>query len=439
MTRAVMTSPAVVGTPGAGPPRAPGLSRASSLTASVVTSAPALGARVAYLLPDPGIPVGGTKGASVHVDSLCGALAQLGYEVTLFAARVTGPLSAPGSEQVAVVSVDVGSVRSGLGADAGRMDAAERFFEAVEPTLAAEGPDWVHERLSLFAGEGTAMASRLGLPRVVEVNAPVAAERQAHFSLSLRDEAAAAERAALAGVSVVAVSEPLAAWAATMGAARTAVVSNGAILDPLGPSGRAEARYRHRHDLGFGDRCVVVGFTGSLKPWHGVELLVEAVGRASARSSLGLLIVGDGPGRQTVERAVAQLPGTVPTAMTGAVPLRAVPGYLAAMDVAVAPYLPTEAFYFSPLKVAEAMASHVPVIASDFPPVRELLGESGVLVPPGHPAALADAIVALAADAADRRRRAADGWARAVARLSWQTAAQRVAEAVPLKEKTTVR
>jgi hypothetical protein len=29
--------------------------------------------QIAYLLPDPGIPVGGTKGASVHVDALCGA------------------------------------------------------------------------------------------------------------------------------------------------------------------------------------------------------------------------------------------------------------------------------------------------------------------------------------------------------------------------------
>lgn len=403
------------------------------------TPAPAPGARLAYLLPDPGIPVGGTKGASVHVDALCGALARRGFEVTLYAARVTGALSAPGSERVVVVPVDVGSVGSGPGADARRIEAAERFFETVEPALAVAPPDWVHERLSLFAGGGAAMAARLGLPRVVEVNAPVAAERLAHFTLSLPEEAAAAERAALASASVVAVSDPLAAWAAAMGAARTAVVPNGAILDPLGPRGRADARHRLRHHFGFGDRRVVVGFTGSLKPWHGVELLVEAVGRASTRSSLALLVVGDGPGRESVERAIARLPGTVPTAMTGAVPSRTVPDLLAAMDLAVAPYLPTEAFYFSPLKVAEAMASHLPVVASDFAPVRELLGESGLLVPPGDPAALADAIVGLAADPAGRRRCAAEGWRRAVARLSWRSVAQRVAEAVPFDVATSLR
>ena len=422
----------------------PGMSRPSGRAevapvSTPATAAPRPGARLAYLLPDPGIPVGGTKGASVHVDSLCGALAQHGYDVTLYATRVVGLLSAPGADRVAVVPVDVGPMPSGPAADARRMDAAARFFEAVEPVLATDPPNWVHERLSLFAGAGTVMASRLGLPRVVEVNAPVASERRAHFSLSLPEEAAAAERTALAGASVVAVSEPLAAWAAALGAARTAVVPNGAILDPLGPRGRAEARRRHRHHLGFGDDCVVVGFTGSLKPWHGVELLVEAVGLASDRSSLALLVVGDGPGREAVERAVARLGDTVQVAMTGAVPFRTVPEYLAAMDLAVAPYLPAEAFYFSPLKVAEAMASLVPVVASDFPPVRELLGESGVLVPPGCPAALADAIVALASDPAERRRHAADGWARAVARLSWRRVAQRVADAVPIDAMTGVR
>ena len=386
--------------------------------------------RVAYLLPDPGIPVGGTKGASVHVDALCGALSRWGADVTLYAAKVVGPLSAPGSDGVTVVPVDVGPVRSGAGADVSRMAAADRFFSVVERAAGADRPDWLHERLSLFAGEGTAMAARLGLPRVVEVNAPVADERAAHFSLTLRDEAAAAEHEALAGASVVAVSAPLAAWAARLGAARTRVVPNGAFLDPLGSRGRAWARRVQRHRLGFGDE-VVVGFTGSLKPWHGVELLVDAVGRASARARVGLLVVGDGPARHAVGRAMSNLPRRVTRVMTGAVPSRMVPEYLAAMDLAAAPYLPAGTFYFSPLKVAEAMATHLPVVASDFPPVRELLGDAGVVVPPGDPDALAGAIAELAADRDRRLRLAHDGWQRAAARLDWQEVARQVADAVP--------
>lgn len=394
-------------------------------------SAVAPGRRIAYLLPDPGIPVGGVKGASVHVDGLCCALAQLGHEVTLYAPRVVGPLWGPEAHRVTVVPVDVGDVRSGVDADASRMAAASRFFPAVEAALAASRPDWVHERLSLFAGEGTAMAARLGLPRVVEVNAPVAAERQTHFGLTAREEAAAAERAALEGAAVVAVSEPLAVWAESMGAAEATVVPNGATLDPLGPLGRAEARTRHRRALGFDDGVVVVGFAGSLKPWHGVEVLVDAVGRASAHHELALLVVGDGPARPRIERAIAGLPDTARVVMAGAVPARTVAEYLAAMDLAAAPYLPSESFYFSPLKVAEAMACHLPVVASDFPPVRALLGGSGVLVPPGDPAALARAIGALAADPLGRRRRAAAGWRRASTRLGWPGVAGRVVAAVP--------
>jgi glycosyltransferase involved in cell wall biosynthesis len=313
------------------------------------------------------------------------------------------------------------------------MAAAGQFFAEVEKALTRGRPDWVHERLSLFAGEGTAMASRLGLPRVVEVNAPIVAERQAHFSLTRRDEAAAAERAALDGASVVSVSAPLAAWSEAMGAARTQVVPNGATLDPLGPRGRALARRLRRESFGFGDDVVVVGFTGSLKPWHGVELLVEAVGRIAAVARVGLLVVGDGPVREVVEGALARLPPAVHSVMTGAVPSRLVPEYLAAMDVAAAPYLPAGSFYFSPLKVAEAMASHLPVVASDFPPVRELLGDAGILVPPGDVASLADAIAGLANDRTGRVEHAAAGWSRALARLDWRVVAQRVVEAVPLR------
>ena len=46
--------------------------------------------RVAYICADPGIPVFGTKGASVHVQEVVKAMLSRGLDVTLFAQRLGG-------------------------------------------------------------------------------------------------------------------------------------------------------------------------------------------------------------------------------------------------------------------------------------------------------------------------------------------------------------
>jgi phosphatidylinositol alpha-mannosyltransferase len=90
---------------------------------------------------------------------------------------------------------------------------------------------------------------------------------------------------------------------------------------------------------------------------------------------------------------------------------------LAKAEVVCAPSLAAESFG---IVLAEAMAAGVPVVASDLPGYRSVLGngEAGRLVPPGEPALLADALYDLLQDADERRRLAAAGLATAQ-RLSW--------------------
>ncbi len=381
--------------------------------------------RAAYLVCDPGIPIGGTKGASVHVASLARALDSIGVEVKVFAPKVL-EAGIPGVE---VVEVPIGPVPSGPAGEIRRMEAASRFYDLVAAHLEGAGFDLIMERLSLFA-DGGGLAGRLGLPRLVEVNAPVADEREAHFGLINGADARRAEKEALRGAAVVAVSEPLAAWALDRGAASAQVIPNGADTALLEPGCWQAEGAKLRAEFGFDDRPVI-GFVGSLKPWHGLGPLFEAAGLLSDTCRFGLLVVGDGPGREDVQAGLASLGERVPAVATGAVVSQRVPAYLAAMDIAVAPYLPSGNFYFSPLKVVEAMAAGKAVVASDFPPVRELLGDCGVLVPAGDVAALTSALERLIASPSLRRELGERARARALERADWSEVARRTIAAAP--------
>jgi glycosyltransferase involved in cell wall biosynthesis len=139
----------------------------------------------------------------------------------------------------------------------------------------------------------------------------------------------------------------------------------------------------------------VVGFVGSLKPWHGIEILADAFLRLASDQRFHLLVVGDGPSANVLEKLERELPERV--TRTGAVMHEDVVQYMHAMDVAVAPYPPLSKFYFSPLKILEYMAAGRAVVASDIGQLRYLIrdGETGILLPPGDSNALADVLQSL--------------------------------------------
>ncbi len=87
-----------------------------------------------------------------------------------------------------------------------------------------------------------------------------------------------------------------------------------------------------------------------MKPWHGLETLVEAFARLhrQAPTTTRLLIVGDGPQREWLSDTLAERGLLEAAHFTGAVDPEEVPVCLASMDVAVAPYPELSDFYFSP-------------------------------------------------------------------------------------------
>lgn len=79
------------------------------------------------------------------------------------------------------------------------------------------------------------------------------------------------------------------------------------------------------------------------------------------------------------------------------------------------------------LALVEAMASGCPVVASDVPPLAEIVvhGESGLLVPPNEPRAISAALARLAADGELWRRLSAGARARVEERFTWERVVDR--------------
>jgi glycosyltransferase involved in cell wall biosynthesis len=142
------------------------------------------------------------------------------------------------------------------------------------------------------------------------------------------------------------------------------------------------------------------------------------------------LIVGDGPerGRLPGELRVRgeALPGAAH--FTGAVSHEAIPGLLASMDVAVAPYPALPDFYFSPLKVYEYLAAGRAVVASRIGQLARLIrhGTHGLLCPPGDAAALAASVAGLRHDSHLRRCLGQLGRRHVVQHHSWAAVARRI-------------
>ncbi|MDQ0819335.1 glycosyltransferase involved in cell wall biosynthesis [Arthrobacter sp. V1I7] len=145
-------------------------------------------------------------------------------------------------------------------------------------------------------------------------------------------------------------------------------------------------------------------------------------------------MIGDGPGREDLERLAATL--GVEAEFTGAVPPDAVSGLLDRADAAAAPYpagVVGQDDYFSPLKVYEYMAAALPIIASAVGQIPSILepGRTGILVPPGEPAAVAEALTRLAADPALRERLGSSARADAAQRFSWDGVLARITRSLP--------
>ena len=392
--------------------------------------------RVAYVCTDPGIPVFGRKGASVHVQAIVRVLRRRGVEVHLICARTGGEVPADLSDVV------VHPLPAVPGGDPAVREVAAQMTDAavagVLDRIAADGEiDLVYERYALWGRTATTWARRHGVRSLVEVNAPLISEQRTHRVLVHEREALEVARSVVGTADgVCCVSDGVADWVRSLVPhASPVVVPNGVdthrITPAPGPVTAAQGP-------------LTVGFVGTLKPWHGVEQLLEAVALLRAHGDdVRCLVVGDGPQASALDDLADELGIQAAVERTGAVAPENIASLLHRMDIAAAPYPGDGPIYFSPLKLYEYLAAGVPVVASAVGEIPEVLGHGrwGELVPPGDPTALATAIAELRS-AVERRQQIRDEAPMQARRHDWErvlaTSLEVVEAALPVKESADV-
>lgn len=352
--------------------------------------------RIAQLCADRGIAPGGTKGAAQHLRGVAVGATNLGHHVTTYARR-----AAEGTFPTPLAPLD------------------DLLGDTAASAADAAGIDVVYERYSLGHLGGLELAQRIGVPFVLEVNAPLVDEAERHRPGTVDPADRDAEQRLLADADlVITVSSPLAAWVRARRDRPTVVIGNGFAPEWF----RSRPSSAPTYDL---------AFVGHPKPWHGVLRLVDVL---VALRDLGhvaqCLVVGGGPGADQLLDCATAAGVHKQLHITGAVPPEQAAELLADARVGVAPYPPQSPFYFSPLKVLDYLAAGLAVVSTDQGDIAELVADAGVVVPADDDAALIAAVADLLADPERARRAGHRGRQRAFEALTWGHVAARTIDAI---------
>ncbi len=303
-------------------------------------------------------------GQYVHIEELTNALRELGHEIIMVGPKV-------------VEQDDFGS-NGGLvfflkkyvpGAIYELMEFSYSFLAFIKLIMAAikHKPDCIYERYNLYLPSGVWAKKLLRLPLLLEVNAPLFQERKKYDGIALPLLARWTENYTWRNADrLLPVTQVLAKTVeeqAGVPQEKMSVIPNGINLHRFG---QLPDRVEKKRELGLTD-VVVLGFTGFVRDWHGMEGVVDLLAGHRERF---LLIVGDGPARKSIEDRARDLNVSDQIMITGVVQREKVADYVSVFDVALQPDVVP---YASPLKLFEYLALGRAVIAPDTDNIREVL------------------------------------------------------------------
>lgn len=280
---------------------------------------------------------------------------------------------------------------------------------ALDEVVQEFQPDLIYERGYFLMTSGIAIAKAHKIKHALEMNAPYPEEKKSMEGTSWYDRIAKAkEREQVQGTDkLVVVSSDLKRYFVEGCEIREdkVLITPNAINSSFGKDANGKA-IREELQLGEG---LVVGFVGSIFPYHGVDALIDAFSKLNAPESK-LLIVGDGEILPELKILAKERGIQDRVCFTGSVLHSEVASYIDAMDITV---MATSNWYGSPVKIFEYGALGKAVIAPNNGPVNDVMEHltDGFLITKKEE--LTDALNELIQDS-DLRNRLANDWQKKV-------------------------
>jgi glycosyltransferase involved in cell wall biosynthesis len=187
--------------------------------------------------------------------------------------------------------------------------------------------------------------------------------------------------------------------------------------------GRVRIKYGMQNKL-------VLGFVGILRPWHGLEMLIDVFNNLKPQEcGLHLFVIGDGPIQPALEALVVAKNLKESVTFTGRVPHEEMEEHVAAIDIAISP---RATFYASPMKILEYMAMAKAVVAPDMENIRDIVdhGYDGILFEPENSNSLEKRLLELVENQAMRDELGRRARKKIENRLNWIQNARHIVEIV---------
>jgi glycosyltransferase involved in cell wall biosynthesis len=297
-------------------------------------------------------------GGTIHVNAVAQQLTHYGNELHLLIQRSDRPKTIPSNVRLH------------------ELPRMHRFMlwtagDRIQNAISDIHPDVVIERYYNFAGEAILRAKSSGIPAVLEVNSPMIEYPGSMKSkLDLLLGGMLRKRRERIGSAASLIISPLKEIVPEQYHPKVREIEWGAdtkLFDPASLPDRSLLRSEHGFSA---DEILLVHF-GSLRKWHGVVKLLEAFDMARPKFKAPVRLIVIGPKNELTRPGVQ---------FAGEIAHDKLPAWLKMSDLAVLPFAIEQhrylelGFYWSPLKLFEAMAMQLPVLTLNHKRLVTLLG-----------------------------------------------------------------
>ena len=181
----------------------------------------------------------------------------------------------------------------------------------------------------------------------------------------------------------------------------------------------------------------VIGFAGSMYPWQGLNILIEAFEKVCNKNIYLMIIGKDVDKEYRSMNKLKELANSIDTKkiiFTGSIPYEEMPKYLSSCDILACPTIESfnGEFHGSPTKLFEYMAMGKGIIASNLAQIGEILedNKNAILIEPGNKKQLAEVILKLTSDEKLREMLGKNARKKAIEKYTWGENIKRISDKI---------